>query len=69
MGRNGVNAMKEENYNLIEAAINKGIDEGMEQILRLLMQYNVNDEEYLNDALFHLAYHSIVEDTKEVKSE
>tara|TARA_R100000734_G_C3259370_1_gene58536 strand:+ start:266 stop:475 length:210 start_codon:yes stop_codon:yes gene_type:complete len=69
MGRNGVNEMKEENYNLIEAAINKGIDEGMEQILRLLMQYNVNDEEYLNDALFHLAYHSIVEDTKEVKSE
>ena len=37
--------MKEENYNLIEAAINKGIDEGMEQILRLLMQYNVNDEQ------------------------
>jgi|TARA_R100000482_G_C5132465_1_gene153075 hypothetical protein len=69
MGRNGVNAMKEENYNLIEAAINKGIDEGMEQILRLLMQYNINDEEYLNDALFHLAYHSIVEDTEEVKSE
>jgi|TARA_R100000479_G_scaffold175140_2_gene125297 hypothetical protein len=69
MGRNGVNAMKEENYNLIEAAINKGIDEGMEQILRLLMQYNVNDEQYLNDALFHLAYHSIVEDTEEVKSE
>ncbi len=61
--------MKEENYNLIEAAINKGIDEGMEQILRLLMQYNVNDEQYLNDALFHLAYHSIVEDTEEVKSE
>lgn len=69
MGRNGVNTMKEENYNLIEAAINKGIDEGMEQILRLLMQYNINDEEYLNDALFHLAYHSIVEDTEEVKSE
>ena len=69
MVRNGVNAMKEENYNLIEAAINKGIDEGMEQILRLLMQYNINDEEYLNDALFHLAYHSIVEDTEEVKSE
>tara|TARA_R100001443_G_scaffold977_2_gene3851 strand:- start:38630 stop:38839 length:210 start_codon:yes stop_codon:yes gene_type:complete len=69
MGRNGVNAMKEEKINLIEAAINKGIDEGMEQILRLLMQYNINDEEYLNDALFHLAYHSIVEDTKEVKSE
>ena len=61
--------MKEEKINLIEAAINKGIDEGMEQILRLLMQYNINDEEYLNDALFHLAYHSIVEDTKEAKSE
>tara|TARA_R100001079_G_C4344603_1_gene108436 strand:- start:214 stop:399 length:186 start_codon:yes stop_codon:yes gene_type:complete len=61
--------MNKEKINLIEAAINKGIDEGMEQILRLLMQYNVNDEEYLNDALFHLAYHSIVEDTKEVKSE
>ena len=61
--------MKEENKNIIEAVINKGIDEGMEQILRLLMQYNVNDEEYLNDALFHLAYHSIEEDTKEVKSE
>ena len=69
MGRYGVNTMKEENYNLIEAAINKGIDEGMEQILRLLMQYNINDEQYLNDALFHLAYHSIVEDTEEVKSE
>jgi hypothetical protein len=69
MDRNGVNTMKEENYNLIEAAINKGIDEGMEQILRLLMQYNVNDEQYLNDALFHLAYHSIVEDTEKVKSE
>tara|TARA_R100001126_G_C4805051_1_gene138910 strand:- start:318 stop:503 length:186 start_codon:yes stop_codon:yes gene_type:complete len=61
--------MNEEKYNLIEAAINKGIDEGMEQILRLLMQYNINDEEYLNDALFHLAYHSISDDTEEVKSE
>ena len=57
--------MNEEKYNLIEAAINKGIDEGMEQILRLLMQYNINDEEYLNDALFHLAYHSISDDTEE----
>ena len=48
---------------LIKKAIEKGkIDEGMEQILHLLMNYNINDESYINDAITHLAYYSMAEE-------
>tara|TARA_R110002020_G_scaffold184102_3_gene380908 strand:- start:1542 stop:1712 length:171 start_codon:yes stop_codon:yes gene_type:complete len=37
----------------------EGIDEGMTQILELLMSYNVNNEEWLDNVITHLCYHSI----------
>lgn len=37
----------------------EGIDEGMTQILELLMAYNVNDEEWLHNVITHLCYNSI----------
>lgn len=58
--------MIEENWSLIETAIKKGnIDEGMEQILNLLKNYNVNNEEWLDDAMYHLALHSIPDEEEE----
>ena len=48
---------------LVKKAIEKGkIDEGMEQILQLLMNYNVNNESWLNDAIYHLTFYSMVEE-------
>tara|TARA_R100000152_G_C6780909_1_gene214361 strand:- start:1137 stop:1310 length:174 start_codon:yes stop_codon:yes gene_type:complete len=45
---------------VVRAIIKKeGIDEGMEQILELLMSYNINNEEWLNNVITHLCYHSI----------
>ena len=47
------------NKELIRAAIKKGeIDEGMEQIIELLVGYNIKDEEWLDDAIYHLLYDS-----------
>tara|TARA_R100000656_G_scaffold113859_1_gene86195 strand:- start:292 stop:540 length:249 start_codon:yes stop_codon:yes gene_type:complete len=57
----GIN-MNDENWSLVSTAITKGqIDEGMEQILNLIRNYNVNNEEWLNDAMYHLAFHSMVD--------
>ena len=48
------------NNEIVREVINKdGIDEGMEHILELLMAYNLNDEEWLNNVITHLCYHSI----------
>ena len=33
-------------------------DEGMEQIIELLINYNVNNEDYLSDAIYHLLYYN-----------
>lgn len=43
----------------------EGIDEGMAQILELLMSYNVNDEEWLNNIITNLCYNSIRGDEEE----
>jgi len=49
-----------ETNEIVRAVIKKeGIDEGMEQILELLMSYNINNEEWLNNVITHLCYHSI----------
>lgn len=54
--------MKDEDWTLINMAIRKGeIDEGMEQILNLLRNYNVNNEEWICEAMYYLAYHSMVD--------
>ena len=37
----------------------EGIDEGMTQILELLMSYNVNNEEWLNNIITNLCHNSI----------
>ena len=48
------------NNEIVREVIKKdGIDEGMEHILELLMAYNLNDEEWLNNVITHLCYHSI----------
>ena len=48
------------NRELIKATLKKGeIDEGMEQIVELLMQYNINNEDWISDAIYHLLYHSV----------
>ena len=56
-----------ENTNEIvrEVIKKEGIDEGMTQILELLMSYNVNNEEWLNNIITNLCYNSIREDEKE----
>ena len=54
----------------VRAVIKKeGIDEGMAQILELLMSYNVNDEEWLNNIITNLCYNSIREDVTWVQGE
>ena len=54
------------NNEIVRSVIKKeGIDEGMTQILELLMAYNINDEEWLNNVITHLCYHSIREDEEE----
>jgi len=51
---------------IVRAVIKKeGIDEGMTQILELLMSYNVNDEEWLNNIVTNLCHNSIREEVKE----
>ncbi len=58
--------MNEQNKQLVLAAIKTGqIDEGMEQILNLLISYNVNNEDWLNDAMYHLAYYSMPSEEEE----
>ena len=48
------------NNEIVREVIKKdGIDEGMEHILELLMANNLNDEEWLNNVITHLCYHSI----------
>tara|TARA_R100000781_G_scaffold9994_1_gene9691 strand:+ start:7268 stop:7489 length:222 start_codon:yes stop_codon:yes gene_type:complete len=48
---------------VVKAVIKKdGIDEGMAQILELLMSYNVNDEEWLNNIITNLCYNSVGKD-------
>jgi len=56
-----------ENTNEIvrEVIKKEGIDEGMTQILELLMSYNVNNEEWLNNIITNLCYNSIREDEEE----
>lgn len=55
-----------ETNEIVRAIIKKeGIDEGMEQILELLMSYNINNEEWLNDVITNLCYHSIRMDGEE----
>ena len=58
---------KMNNNEIVRSVIKKeGIDEGMTQILELLMAYNINDEEWLNNVITHLCYHSIrLEDEEE----
>ena len=52
--------MKDKNKKMLEAAIKKGgIDEGMEQILQLIINYDVNDEDWLWAAAAWLAFNSI----------
>ena len=55
---------------VVRAVIKKeDIDEGMAQILELLMSYNVNDEEWLNNIITNLCYNSIREDVTGVQGE
>ena len=55
--------IKMETNEIVRAIIKKeGIDEGMEQILELLMSYNVNNEEWLNNIITNLCYNSIREE-------
>ena len=51
------------NLELIRATMKKAqTDEGMEQIIELLINYNVNNETYLNDAIYHLLYYNTNEE-------
>lgn len=45
---------------IVRAIIKKeGIDEGMEMILELLMEYNIHNDERITNVITHLAYISI----------
>lgn len=55
-----------ETNEIVREVIKKeGIDEGMAQILELLMSYNVNDEEWLNNIITNLCYNSIRKEEEE----
>ena len=52
--------MDSDDRKLVRAAIKKGaIDEGMEMILELLMEYNINNDERITNVITHLAYISL----------
>ena len=52
--------MNKNDIEIVRTIIKKdGIDEGMTQILELLIAYNVNDEEWITNVITHLCYHSI----------
>ena len=55
--------MNDDDVGIVRAIIKKeAIDEGMEQILELLIAYNVNDEEWLTNIITNLCYHSMEEE-------
>ena len=58
--------MNPDNWEIINQAIKKGkIDFQMQKILLLLRAYNHNDEEWITDAMYHLALSSMKGDEEE----
>ena len=53
-------SMDDDYKKLVRACIKKeAIDEGMEMILELLMEYNIHNDERITNVITHLAYISI----------